>query len=59
MDILICPICGKKFNDKLRKPVNAPCGHTFCEDCILKAITPAEDPQNQRTVQCPFDNEIN
>ncbi|OMJ93855.1 hypothetical protein SteCoe_3044 [Stentor coeruleus] len=41
-----CPLCFEVFNDKLKKPRNLDCGHTFCEQCLNKLYT-------NNTIVCP------
>ena len=31
-----CPSCFEVFNEKDKIPRNLPCGHTYCEGCLIK-----------------------
>ncbi len=42
-DTLMCPVCKTPFHT----PITTPCGHTFCADCINRAL------EEQPT--CPID----
>lgn len=42
-DTLLCPVCKTPFH----LPITTPCGHTFCEECITRAL------ESQST--CPID----
>lgn len=37
-DLVICSLCFEKFNMQARLPKVTPCGHTFCLDCLNKAV---------------------
>ncbi|OMJ90613.1 hypothetical protein SteCoe_7012 [Stentor coeruleus] len=41
MDIT-CEVCLQQYTTKSRKPRFLPCGHTFCNECLLKIITKPE-----------------
>ena len=42
-----CPSCYEFFDDKDRVPRNLNCGHTFCEQCLIKI-------EQQRLTVCPI-----
>jgi len=35
-DIFTCDLCCEKFNEGERKPLNLPCGHATCRQCLKK-----------------------
>lgn len=42
-----CGICLVAYDELVHKPLSLPCGHVFCQDCLMK--------QGKDTVVCPFD----
>lgn len=46
---LLCTICASTF----KSPHTTPCGHTFCEDCILKTYNSLPDFGMERQGLCP------
>ena len=47
---LACGICYSSYNQKNRKPLNLPCSHTYCRECIV-------DLNSKPTLVCPQDSE--
>ncbi|MEE6522267.1 hypothetical protein FKM82_020712 [Ascaphus truei] len=45
---LMCPVCLSTYQD----PVSLSCGHSFCRDCIHKALTSQRD--QDRAYSCPM-----
>jgi hypothetical protein len=45
-EVLICKVCYDRYNSESRCPINLPCGHTFCKNCIssLQKRGPAKCP---------------
>lgn len=50
-ELLTCKVCMEKYNDKEKKPLFLPCGHTFCQKC-LKFI------YKRRILLCPLDKKL-
>lgn len=42
-----CPSCYENFDEEARVPRNLPCGHTFCQECLLKV-------EQKRLSLCPL-----
>ena len=42
-----CPSCYEFFDANTRVPRNLNCGHTFCEECLLKI-------EEQKLAMCPI-----
>ena len=52
-----CPSCYLVFNDRQRIPLNIPCGHTYCLECLLKIY------DDKGYIRCPtcrkeFSNDV-
>ncbi|KAK6195760.1 hypothetical protein SNE40_001118 [Patella caerulea] len=47
-EFLSCPLCGKIFNDKDKKPISLGCGHTVCRICLV----------NLQNMKCPYDQGV-
>ena len=47
-----CDICQLKWSTENIIPLILPCGHTFCQSCILSQIKKA----NKKTFKCPACN---
>ncbi|ORX53866.1 hypothetical protein BCR36DRAFT_582091 [Piromyces finnis] len=46
---LLCPICRLP----LLNPIATPCGHTFCEECILSALEISNNcPYDRKEIKC-------
>lgn len=46
-EALICKVCYEQYNLESRCPINLPCGHTFCKNCISSL-------QNRGSAKCPL-----
>ncbi|KAG0728482.1 Reticulocyte-binding protein 2 a [Chionoecetes opilio] len=45
-NVMDCPVCLTAYDDKVQRPRNLPCGHTFCTLCVNGLI-------KQGQVACP------
>ena len=51
MSIFICNRCHKEYTKNTRKPLSLPCGHVYCQHCILNIYN-----YQEKTLRCPSDN---
>lgn len=54
MSIFTCGLCTKDYNELNKRPLVLPCGHVYCEECIIqmKVI------DSTKGVKCPSDSII-
>ncbi len=50
-----CKLCETPYDTKKHIPKNLQCGHTFCEQCLLKNQTSARVDTNEKELitTCP------
>jgi len=56
LEALECEICCERYGSAaLLTPRNLPCGHTFCESCLIDvaAQSETEDIAGHKTMACP------
>ena len=56
LDELECEICCERYGSSaVLTPRNLPCGHTFCESCLIDvaAQSETEDGAGHKTMACP------
>uniref|UniRef100_A0A1I7TK66 RING-type domain-containing protein n=1 Tax=Caenorhabditis tropicalis TaxID=1561998 RepID=A0A1I7TK66_9PELO len=51
--VISCPVCRDLYNLTDQHPVNIPCGHTFCHQC-LQALSNLKVPLLMCPSQCDF-----
>ena len=51
MSIFICNRCHKEYTKNSRKPLSLPCGHVYCQHCILNIYN-----YQEKSLRCPSDN---
>lgn len=43
-----CHICNSPYGERQCRPLSLPCGHVFCEECLLSSVVGSD-------IVCPFD----
>jgi hypothetical protein len=46
--IFDCGICYRPYNHTEKKPLSLPCGHTFCQECLITI-------SKHSRINCPLD----
>ena len=49
---LKCKICYVNYDDRNRKPIVLPCGHTICQVCFGEM---SQRAKTTKKITCPFD----
>ena len=45
-----CGLCSNRYDEAIRRPLNLPCGHVFCEDCLTRL-------SRSNSLRCPIHKE--
>ena len=43
INVFTCPSCKSLFNKNKRIPINLPCGHVICKECIKNNLCPIDE----------------